>query len=68
MGNAESVGLTPGTQFSAAFEVDDIKAMREKLVAQAVTVTEVMDFPACQTCFVSDADENRFALHQRKSS
>jgi predicted enzyme related to lactoylglutathione lyase len=67
VGNGESIGIPPGSQFSAAFEVDDIGAMREKLVAQGVTVSEVMDSPVCQSCFVTDPDGNRFALHQRKS-
>ena len=66
VGNAESIGISPGTQFSAAFEVDDIAAMRKSLVAKSVTVSDVMDFPHCFTAFVTDPDGNRFALHQRK--
>ncbi len=42
--DAESVG-TPGTQFSAAFEVDDIATMRASLAEKNVPVTEVMEFP-----------------------
>ncbi len=65
--DAESIGA-PGTQFSAAFEVDDIVAMRAALAAKNVPVTEVMEFPPCFAAFVTDPDGNRFALHQRKIS
>ncbi len=66
VGNTESIGIVPGSQFAAAFEVDNVAAMREKLADQTVTVSEVMDFPGCFTCFVTDPDGNRFALHERK--
>jgi len=63
--DAESIG-TPGTQCSAAFEVDDIATMRAALAEKKVLVTEVMEFPPCFAAFVTDPDGNRFALHQRK--
>lgn len=66
VGNAQSIGLEPGTQFSAAFEVDDVATVRSSLAAKGVTVTDVMEFPACFSAFVTDPDGNRFALHQRK--
>lgn len=66
VGRGETIGIQPGTQFSAAFEVDDVAAMREKLAAQGVAVTDVNESPVCWTCFVTDPDGNRFALHQRK--
>jgi predicted enzyme related to lactoylglutathione lyase len=66
VGNGESIGIPTGSQSSAAFEVDDVAAMREKFTAQGVKVTEVFDFPMCHSCFVTDPDGNRFALHQRK--
>ncbi len=65
--DAESIGA-PGTQFSVAFEVDDIVAMRAALAAKNVPVTEEMEFPPCFAAFVTDPDGNRFALHQRKIS
>lgn len=65
--DAESVGA-PGTQFSAAFEVDDIATMRASLAEKNVPVTEVMEFPPCFAAFVTDPDGNRFTLHQRKTS
>lgn len=66
VGNGESIGIPAGSQASAAFEVDDIAAMREKFASQGVKVTDVFDSPICQSCFVTDPDGNRFALHQRK--
>jgi predicted enzyme related to lactoylglutathione lyase len=66
IGNGESIGIVPGTQFSAAFEVDDVAAMRDAVVVAGVTASELMDGPVCTTCFVTDPDGNRFALHQRK--
>lgn len=66
VGNAETVGIKPGSQFSAAFEVDDVATMREKLAAQGVPVSDVNESPVCWSCFVTDPDGNRFALHQRK--
>ncbi len=67
IGRGESIGIKPGSQFSASFEVDDIATMRNKLVASGVEVTEIMEAPSCQSCFVSDPDGNRFALHKRKT-
>jgi predicted enzyme related to lactoylglutathione lyase len=66
IGNGNSIGIVPGTQFSAAFEVDDVAAMRDSLVKQGVEASEVMESPVCFTTFVTDPDGNRFALHQRK--
>jgi predicted enzyme related to lactoylglutathione lyase len=68
VGNGEAIGITPGSQFSAAFEVDDVEKAREKLAGAGVAVSDVMDSPVCFTCFVTDPDGNRFALHQRKAS
>lgn len=65
VGRGESIGIVPGSQFSAAFEVDNLPEMRHKLLSQGITVTDVMDGPACKSCFVTDPDGNRFALHQR---
>ena len=51
--DAESIGV-PGTQCSAAFEVDDIATMRAALAEKNVPVTEVMEFPPCFAAFVTD--------------
>jgi predicted enzyme related to lactoylglutathione lyase len=67
IGNGETLGIAPGSQFSAAFEVDDLASMRSRLTGAGVEVTEVMESPACSSCFVTDPDGNRFALHQRKT-
>ncbi|MDQ6767086.1 MAG: VOC family protein [Candidatus Eremiobacteraeota bacterium] len=67
VGRGESLGIKAGSQFSAAFEVDDVKNMRDKLKAQDVEVTEIMEAGPCFVCFVTDPDGNRFALHQRKT-
>jgi hypothetical protein len=34
-----------------AFEVDDVAAMRERLIAGGADATEVYEFPPCRTCF-----------------
>lgn len=66
IGNGESMGIIPGSSFSATFEVDDLVSMRERLAATSVPVTEIMDSPMCTSFFVTDPEGNRFGLHQRK--
>ncbi len=66
VGRGEGIGIAPGSQQSAAFEVDDAAAMREKLHATGVKVSDLNESPVCFSCFVTDPDGNRFALHQRK--
>jgi predicted enzyme related to lactoylglutathione lyase len=68
IGNGESLGFVPGASNGAAFEVDDIHTMRERVKAAGVEVTEVYEFPACLSCFASDPEGNRFALHQRRTT
>jgi predicted enzyme related to lactoylglutathione lyase len=67
IGNGESFGIMPGTQFSATFEVDNLSAMRVQLVAKNVPVTEIMDGEICGSFFVTDPEGNRFGLHHRKA-
>lgn len=67
IGNGEPLGFEPGSSTGAAFEVDDMQVMRERLKASGVEVGEVHEFPACVTCFAADPEGNRFALHQRRS-
>jgi predicted enzyme related to lactoylglutathione lyase len=67
IGNGESMGIIPGSSFSATFEVDDLVSMRERLVAKSIPVTDVMDAPMCTSFFVTDPEGNRFGLHQRKA-
>jgi predicted enzyme related to lactoylglutathione lyase len=66
IGNGESLGFQPGASNGAAFEVDDMEATRTRLKSSGVDVGEVHEFPSCTTCFASDPEGNRFALHQRK--
>ena len=66
IGNGESLGFKPGASTGAAFEVDDIEGMRERLQQSGVEVSEVHDFPVCRSVFASDPEGNKFALHQRK--
>lgn len=66
IGNGEGLGFLPGTSTGAAFEVDDVRAMRDRLLAAGVEVGELHEFPACVTCFATDPEGNRFALHQRR--
>ncbi len=67
IGNGEGLGFIPGASTGAAFEVDDLPAMRERLKAGGAEVGEVLEFPACITCFARDPEGNRFALHQRRT-
>lgn len=67
LGNGETLGYAPGQSGGAAFEVDDIAALRERLAQAGSTVSEIHAFPNCSVCFATDPEGNRFALHQRKS-
>jgi len=62
----EELGITPGTSSGAAFEVDDVDAMRARLLDAGTPVSEVYDFPPCRACFASDPEGNRFTVHQRR--
>lgn len=66
VGRGEGIGIAPGSQHSAAFEVDDAAAMRQQLQAKGIHVSDLHESPVCFSCFVTDPDGNRFALHQRK--
>ena len=67
VGNGEPLGFIPGKSNGAMFEVDEIEAARERLIAAgAGDVSEINDFPSCRSCFASDPDGNRFGLHQRR--
>jgi len=67
IGDGTPLGFMPGQSTGAAFEVEDITGMRERLVQQGVAVSDVHPFPNCSACFVTDPEGNRFALHQLKS-
>lgn len=67
IGNGESLGYEPGKSTGASFEVDDIEAMRNKLLQHGTKVSDVHRFPNCSACFVTDPEGNQFALHQRRS-
>jgi predicted enzyme related to lactoylglutathione lyase len=67
-GTGEELGIMPGTSSGAAFEVDDVAAMRRRLIDAGAEVTEAYEFPPCWTCFARDAEGNRFTIHQRKNS
>lgn len=68
IGNGEGLGLAPGSSSGAAFEVDDIAAMRERLLSAGVKATEIHSFPSgCAAVFAWDPDGNQFALHQKNA-
>jgi predicted enzyme related to lactoylglutathione lyase len=68
VGNGTPLGFIPGKSTGAMFEVDDIEAARERLIAGgAGNVSDVNDFPNCRSVFASDPEGNRFGLHQRSS-
>ncbi len=66
IGNGEPLGITPGTSFSATFEVADIDAERHRLLDLKVPVTEVHETPVCFVAFVTDPEGNKFGIHERK--
>jgi catechol 2,3-dioxygenase-like lactoylglutathione lyase family enzyme len=68
IGDGTPLGFQPGASTGAAFEVDDIEDLRERLLAAGADASELHDFPSCTTCFAKDPEGNRFALHQRKST
>jgi predicted enzyme related to lactoylglutathione lyase len=61
-------GYEPGTCTGLNFEVADIVAAQQRLVADGVDVSAVYEFPTCSVCFAKDPDGNRFALHQRRAA
>lgn len=67
IGNGETLGYEPGKSTGVSFEVDDINAMRGRLLEQGVTASEIHAFPSCSACFASDPEGNKFALHQRRA-
>jgi len=67
IGNGDSLGMAPGSSSGAAFEVDDIEAMRAKVADAGCSASEIHDFPNCRACFAHDLEGNQFTLHQRKS-
>lgn len=66
VGDGTSMGITPGSAFSAVFEVDDLDAARERLTKAGVKVTDIDDGQICRHFFVTDPEGNRFGIHQRK--
>jgi predicted enzyme related to lactoylglutathione lyase len=66
--DAQPPGYAPGTCNGMNFEVDDVAAMRRRLVENTVEVTDVYEFPTCSICFAKDPDGNGFALHQRRAN
>ncbi len=66
IGNGEPLGFEPGRSTGAAFEVDDVKAMRKRLSESGSEASEVHEFPGCYSVFATDPEGNKFAVHQRK--
>lgn len=53
----------------AAFEVDDVDAMTERVKASGAAVQmEPMDSPVCRFSMVADPDGNVLILHKRNSA
>lgn len=65
IGNFEQVG-TAGTAQSLALEVADVAALRAKLGAKGIAVSEPHDLAHCWISVVRDPDGNQIWLHQRK--
>jgi hypothetical protein len=59
VGNGEGHGFEPGASTGAAFEVDDLRAIAERLKTSVVDVGDVHEFPSdCIACFARDPDGN----------
>jgi predicted enzyme related to lactoylglutathione lyase len=67
IGDGTPLGFIPGQSTGLMFEVDNIEEMREKLIKNNMTVSDVHDFPNCRAVFTNDPEGNRFGLHQLKS-
>ena len=66
-GTGEELGIPPGSSSGAAFEVDDVAAMRQRLVDAGAEASEVYEFAPCFACFAKDPEGNRFTIHERKN-
>jgi predicted enzyme related to lactoylglutathione lyase len=66
IGNGEPLGYEPGKSTGAAFEVDDVAAMRERVIAGGGQAGDVAETPVCFVSFAKDPEGNGFALHRRK--
>ncbi|HLI96283.1 MAG TPA: VOC family protein [Candidatus Baltobacteraceae bacterium] len=66
-GTAEELGITPGTSMGAAFEVDDVESVRQRIIDAGAEVSEIHEFPPCWACFARDPEGNRFVIHKRKA-
>ncbi len=52
----------------AAFEVDDVDAMTERVKASGATIAmDPMDSPVCRFSMILDPDGNALMLHKRKN-
>ncbi len=59
---------TPGHAGALALEIDDLAAMRARLLATGIEATEPYETPICWISQLRDPDGNTITLHQRKSS
>ena len=59
---------TPGNAGALALEIDDLPAMRERLLALGTEVSEPYETPICWISQLRDPDGNTITLHQRKPS
>lgn len=56
--------MTPGSQKNLQVVVDDTRAVREQLVANGVTASEVQELPWGIFTFFNDPDGNSWAVQQ----
>lgn len=59
---------TPGSAGALALEIDDLPAMRARLLAQGIEVSEPFETPICWISQLHDPDGNTVTLHQRKAT
>jgi predicted enzyme related to lactoylglutathione lyase len=60
----EWMEVAAGSASGIAFEVDDIDATKNDLVAKGVTVPDVYDTPVCRVVSIKDAEGNKVTFHQ----
>jgi len=63
---SEWVGREPGSAAGVAFEVDDLEKAVRTLRERGASVTEIEDLPTCKAASLSDPEDNKITLHEKK--
>lgn len=63
----EALGITPGSAFSAAFEVEDYEKTLQRLRSHGADVFHELETSICRVAFVRDSEGNGFTIHKTKA-